>query len=135
MRKLAKVLVVDDDTTSTFLTSHLLNRLAVTERLLVAHNGVEAFQALQQLGDEATEAAGPVLVLLDVNMPVMNGADFLETYQQHLRAQQEQLVVIVLTSSEQCRNLDRIKALQVAADILPKPLTWEKVAYILDRHF
>ena len=135
MPKLAKVLVVDDDTTSTFLTSHLLNRLAVTEHLLVAHNGVEAFQALQQLGGEATEVAGPVLVLLDVNMPVMNGADFLETYQQHLRAQQQQLVVVVLTSSEQCRNLDRIKALQVAADILPKPLTREKVAYILDRHF
>lgn len=135
MQKLAKVLLVDDDSTTTFLNAHLLNRLEVAEQVLVAHNGQQALQTLAQTYGESTESASPMLVLLDVNMPVMNGAEFLEAYKQRPLAQTGQLVIVVLTSSEHCRDLDRIQALQVASDILPKPLTQEKVAHILHRHF
>lgn len=135
MQKLPKVLLVDDDSTTIFLNSLLINRLQVAEQLLIARNGAEALQTLDQTCSEATASAGPMLVLLDVNMPVMNGADFLEAYQQHPLAQKCQLVVVVLTSSEHCRDLDHIKALPLAADILTKPLTREKVALILEQHF
>jgi CheY-like chemotaxis protein len=134
MQKLAKVLLVDDDETSTYLNAQLLKRLAVTEELLVAHNGVEALQTLAQTCDEPDACAEPLLVLLDVNMPVMNGVEFLETYLQHPLAQQCQLVIVVLTTSEHSRELERIKALSVA-DILTKPLTREKVETILHRHY
>jgi CheY-like chemotaxis protein len=135
MQKLAKVLLVDDDETTTYLHAQLLKRLAVADELLVAHNGVEALQTLEKTYDAPDAPAEPLLVLLDVNMPVMNGVEFLETYQQHPLAQKCQLVIVVLTSSEHSRDLDRIKALPVAADILTKPLTREKVATILHRHF
>ncbi|MGI4734905.1 MAG: response regulator [Janthinobacterium lividum] len=135
MQKLAKVLLVDDDPTTSFLHSHLLSALEVAEQLLVARNGVEAFQTLEQLCAEPDAFTEPLLVLLDVNMPVMNGIEFLETYQQHPLAQKCQLVIVVLSSSEHSRDLERIKALPIAADILPKPLTREKVETILHRHF
>lgn len=76
-----------------------------------------------------------MLVLLDVNMPVMNGLDFLETCQQHPLAQKCHFVVVVLTTSEHSRDLERIKKVPLAADILTKPLTREKVETILHRHF
>ena len=78
-----------------------------------------------------------MLVLLDLNMPVMNGADFLEIYQQHPHplAQKCQLIIVVLTTSVYCRDLTRVKASAAASDILTKPLTREKVATILHRHF
>jgi CheY-like chemotaxis protein len=135
MEKLAKVLLVDDDETTTFLNTQLLKRLAVADELLVARNGLEALQTLEHTYDEPDAPAEPLLVLLDVNMPVMDGIGFLETYQQHPLAQKSQLVIVVLTSSEHSRDLKRIKALSVTADILTKPLTSEKVATILHRHF
>jgi CheY-like chemotaxis protein len=135
MQKLAKVLLVDDDQTATFLHTKLLKRLAVADELLVAHNGVEALQTLAQTCNEPDTFAEPLLVLLDVNMPVMNGVEFLETYPQHPLAQKCELVIVVLTTSEHSRDLDRIKTSPVVADILTKPLTREKVETILHRHY
>jgi CheY-like chemotaxis protein len=135
MQKLAQVLLVDDDTTATFLHTHLLTRLQVADQLLVAHNGREALQRLDRSCAERVEPAGPILVLLDLNMPVMNGVEFLETYQQHPSAQQLPVVIVVLTSSEDCRDITRLKRLPMAVDVLTKPLTREKVETILHRHF
>lgn len=135
MRKLAKVLLVDDDSTTTFLNYHLLSTLEVSEQFLVARNCVEAFQTLEQTCGGSGESTGPLLVLLDVNMPVMNGVEFLELYQQHPLAQKCLAVIIVLTTSLHSRDLDRIKALPTAVEVLSKPLTKEKVHYILHHHF
>jgi CheY-like chemotaxis protein len=135
MQKLAKVLLVDDDSTTNFLNSQLLRRLGIAEQLLVAQNGIEALETLEQTCSELSDSASPILVLLDVNMPVMNGLDFLETYQQHPLAQKCPLVVVMLTTSEHSRDLERIKAVPLAADILTKPLTQQKVETILQRHF
>ena len=135
MEKLTKVLLVDDDSTTNFLNSQLLRRLGVVEQLLVAQNGIEALEILEQTCSELSDSASPILVLLDVNMPVMNGLDFLETYQRHPLAQKCQVVVVMLTTSEHSRDLERIKAVPLAADILTKPLTRQKVETILRRHF
>jgi CheY-like chemotaxis protein len=135
MQKLAKVLLVDDDHIITFLHTQLLKRFLVVEQLLVAHNGVEALQMLTQTCAESDPSAEPILVLLDLNMPVMNGLQFLEAYQQHPLAQQCRVVIVVLTTAEYSRDLERIRALALTADILTKPLTQEKVETILHRHF
>jgi CheY-like chemotaxis protein len=135
MQKLAKVLLVDDDSITNYLNCSLLSKLEIAEQLLVAQNGLEALKTLEQTCCELPVPADPILVLLDVNMPVMNGLEFLETYQQHPLAQKCQLVVVMLTSSEHPRDLERIKAIPLAADILTKPLTREKVETILHRHF
>jgi len=135
MQKLAKVLLVDDDSTTNFLNTRLLTRLEVAEELLVARNGVEALRMLEQTCSKLPESAGPILVLLDVNMPVMDGLEFLETYKQHPLAQKGQVVVVMLTTSEHAYDLERIKAVSLAADILAKPLTQEKVETILHRCF
>jgi CheY-like chemotaxis protein len=87
----------------------------------VAHNGLEALHTLYQTCD------APLLVLLHVNMPVMNGVEFLQAYQQHPLAHKSQVVIVVLTTSEHSRELESIHALPGTADILPKPLTREKV--------
>jgi CheY-like chemotaxis protein len=135
MQKLAKVLLVDDDEITIFLNAHLLEQSAVVEELLVARNGLEALQILEKVYDEPATFTEPILVLLDINMPIMNGIEFLETYQQHPLAQKCHLVIIVLTSSKHSRDLERIKVLPVTADIFTKPLTQEMVETILHRHF
>ncbi|UOG77639.1 response regulator (plasmid) [Hymenobacter tibetensis] len=135
MKKIAKVLLVDDDSTATFLNEQLLRRLQVAEQLLVARNGVEALHALEQVCAEPAELVGPLLVLLDLHMPVMNGLEFLATYQQHPLAQQCPAVIVVLTSSQHPRDLERLHTLPIAVEVLTKPLTSEKVHAILQRHF
>jgi CheY-like chemotaxis protein len=129
MLPLTSVLLVDDDSTANFLHQLLLTRtLGVTEQVLVAENGQ---QALAQLGPGASPT--PQLILLDLNMPVMNGWEFLTAYQQ-LPPVTPRPILVLLSSSDQDLLQARTQELPVDA-ILSKPLTREKVLALLQRHF
>lgn len=126
MDKLPSILLVDDDSTTNFLNELLLKSLGVADQLLVAQNGREALTTLNQ--------ANPSLILLDVNMPVMNGIEFLEAYVQLPQAQRQAIVVVMLTTSLHSRDLERVQELPIAG-LVNKPLTKEKVDTILQMHF
>jgi CheY-like chemotaxis protein len=133
MPKLSSVLLVDDDSTTNFLNELLLKRLDVADQLLVAENGAEALALLTT--QATTDTSGlPDLILLDVNMPVMNGIEFLEAYQQLPLAHQKTSVIVMLTTTMAGRDLARIEELSIAG-LVSKPLTADKVATILQLHF
>lgn len=133
MTKLSCILLVDDDQTTNFLNQLLLNKLGVAEQLLVALNGQEA---LAQLATHcaAPSPACPALILLDVNMPGMNGLQFLEAYQQLPPAQRGAPVIVMLTTSLHPRDVARVEQFGVAG-FVSKPLTEAKVQQILQQHF
>jgi CheY-like chemotaxis protein len=133
MTKLSSVLLVDDDTTTNFLNELLFKRLGLAEELLVAYNGAEA---LALLGERAQTpgAIAPALILLDVNMPVMNGLEFLEAFRQLPPARQQASTIVMLTTSLASRDLARMQELPIAG-LVSKPLTAEKLHTILQLHF
>jgi CheY-like chemotaxis protein len=133
MPKLSSVLLVDDDPTNNFLNERMLKRLAVTERIMVAENGQEALAVFQQ-ASTAPQPNYPALVLLDIQMPVMNGIEFLQAYQQLPPAQRRATTVVVLTTSMDPRDLTRLNELPAAGRIT-KPLTAEKLDAVLQQHF
>jgi CheY-like chemotaxis protein len=129
--KLPCILLVDDDPVNNFLNQRLLEKLAVADQLLVALNGQEAFALLEQY---CPDEACPALILLDVNMPVMNGFEFLHAYQQLPLDQKEAIVIIMLTTSLHPQDVERGQELNVAG-FLSKPLTVDKVNGLLKQHF
>ncbi|MGI4741610.1 MAG: response regulator [Janthinobacterium lividum] len=134
MPKLSCTLLVDDDPTTNYLNRKLLESLAVTERVLVALNGQEALHVLAAECPADDSATCPVLILLDINMPGMNGFEFLETFQQLPLARRQTIVIIMLTSSLHARDLQRLNTLPVAG-FLSKPLNPAKVHELLRTHF
>ncbi|UOQ74859.1 response regulator [Hymenobacter cellulosilyticus] len=133
MQKLSSVLLVDDDPTTNILNERLLKGLGVAEDYLTAHDGAEALQVLDELATRATPV-NPVLVLLDVKMPGMDGMTFLESYQGLSLAQQQAVVIVLHTASMQSKDLNRLDELPVAG-LVSKPLTKEKVDTILKLHY
>lgn len=130
MEKLSSVLLVDDDSTNNFLNELLLKSLNVTEQILVAENGTQALELLEH----ATRPSEPALILLDVNMPGLNGIQFLEAYRRLPQAQRNATVIIMLTTTMDASDLGRLDELNIAG-LVSKPLTQEKVDSILQLHF
>ena len=133
MPKIPAVLLVDDDPTTNFLNKKLLLRLGVTDNIRVALNGQEALHEVREhCREQPTDC--PVLVFLDVNMPVMNGIQFMEAYQQLPAEEQRAVVVVMLTTSVSPRDQQRVQELPIA-DYLDKPLTQQQVERVLAQHF
>ncbi|GAB3318980.1 response regulator [Hymenobacter humi] len=133
MIKLSSVLLVDDDPRTNDLNERLLKKLGVADRYLAATDGLTALAALEDLAADANPSS-PVLVLLDVKMPGMDGMAFVDAYQR-LPADRQQAVVIVLhTASMSSVDLGRIDSLPIAG-LVSKPLTKDKLDTILKLHF
>jgi CheY-like chemotaxis protein len=133
MIKLSSVLLVDDDPRTNDLNERLLQLLGVADRYLAATDGAEALVALEDLAADANPNS-PVLVLLDVKMPGMDGMAFVEAYQRLPVAKQQAVVIVMHTASMTSVDLGRIEALPIAG-LVSKPLTKEKLDTILKLHF
>ncbi|MET4108714.1 response regulator [Hymenobacter sp. UYP22] len=120
------VLLVDDDEAARYLGQRLMRPYASQVQLLLATNGQEALQVLHQLQLQPT---GKVVVLLDLNMPVMDGFEFLEEYQHWSPEQQRAIRIIVVSSSE--LPADRQRAQAFGAEFRHKPLTSASITELL----
>ncbi|GAA4390132.1 response regulator [Hymenobacter koreensis] len=127
-----RILLVDDDDTTNFLNQRLFQQLGFSNSL-VALNGQEALNLLHTLCNQSAESPCPELILLDLNMPVMNGVQFLQAYaQQPVRLPLP--VIIILTTSLNPNDMAQMQSLPIAG-YLNKPLTREKISNLLHTHF
>ncbi|MDQ4140345.1 MAG: response regulator [Bacteroidota bacterium] len=131
MNKIACTLLVDDDETANFLNELLFKRLEITENLLIARNGLEALSVISK---NCPGQTCPTLILLDINMPIMDGFEFLNAYEQLDLDQKESVVIIMLTTSLNPRDLEKVKQANIAG-IINKPLTKKALLEIVDQHF
>ena len=132
MKKLGTVLLIDDDEITNFINEDLIRVMGITRRILIAKNGQEGIDILKKQCQDETYC--PVLIFLDINMPVMNGFEFLEEYQQLDLPNHPSMILVMLTSSDNEKDVDRIKQSTVV-DYLRKPLTKENLRGILEKHF
>jgi CheY-like chemotaxis protein len=131
MNKLNAILLVDDDKTTNFLNRLLLEDLAVANQVLVAENGREALRVVEQ---QDKEGNCPTLILLDINMPVMSGFDFLEAYSQTEVSCKQSMVIVMLTTSLHPKDVNRLSEMPIQG-LLNKPLTRQKVQDLMQQHF
>jgi CheY-like chemotaxis protein len=118
--KLLHILLVDDDEVDVMNVQRAFKKNNIINPLYVANNGLEALALLR--GQGALAIPGPRrMILLDLNMPKMNGLEFLRAIRED--PELRPLTVVVLTTSDDER--DRIEAynLNVAGYIL-KPVTF-----------
>jgi len=77
----------------------------------------------------------PDMIFLDINMPGMNGWEFLEEYSKLDKQRQSEVIIIMLTTSDSPSDKAKAAALDIVADYKTKPLTKEMVHEIKDKYF
>ena len=114
---LHRVLVVEDDRADQFIALRVLRRAWPGVRIVTASDGQEALETIER-GDPG---AAPELILLDINMPRMNGHEFLDRFCGDARLVSPS--VAMLTSSDHPVDRARTEAFACVRDYLVKPLT------------
>jgi CheY-like chemotaxis protein len=118
MKNVKKILLVDDDEGFNYLNMISLQQNGVDCRVDIALNGKEALQYLLSSSDDC-----PDVILLDLNMPVMDGFEFLNKFEKQGAKCHTKSRVFVLSSSE--REEDRYKTMSktVVKGFFSKPLS------------
>lgn len=127
-KKVINVLLVEDDEVDVMNVKQAFKKGNIFNPLYVASNGLEALAILRGEGDGSPMPAYRRLILLDLNMPKMNGLEFLEVLRNDPAL--KSIPVVVLTTSDEDR--DRIEAynFNVAGYIL-KPVTFSNFSEIM----
>jgi CheY-like chemotaxis protein len=128
MKKLNCVLLIDDDEDDNFFHRRVIKEAGLTDHIAVTEN---AFQALDFI---KSQHALPELIFLDINMPRMNGWEFLEKLIRLLKAGQT-TTIIMLTTSMNPADEERSKTISHISDFKTKPLTGEMLSEIINTHF
>ncbi len=137
-KRLNCVLLVDDNESDNFIHKRVLEKSGIANNIAIALNGKEALEFLTakiQNGQFEGSYTQPELIFLDINMPIMDGWEFLEEYHKLDIAQKGKVVFIMLTTS--LNPSDRVKAetLLESGCFHFKPLTIEMINGIMERRF
>lgn len=119
------ILLVEDDTLDVMDARRTLDRMDILYKMHVAKNGEEALAYLNQLPESGTSK--PDIILLDLNMPKMNGIEFLS----HLRKKERwrDIKVFVITTSDEKEDKELTARLNVSGYIV-KPLKFNNPSSI-----
>jgi len=132
-----KILCVDDDSISLTISKLLLKRTGFTNDVVTAVDGSDALDYFKDLFATSSDplADSPSLILLDINMPVMNGWEFLEAYIPLFADKLPQTKVIILSSTIDPEDFSRAKKFPVVAQFVSKPLSVENLAELKENEF
>ena len=131
-------MLVDDDDPTNFLQEKILRLSGCTENIRVFEDALQALDYLSKSLDP--ERNGPYyqkpdLILLDINMPRVNGWDFIEEYLKHSENKKDGVIIMMLTTSLNPDDREKAGAIHEISGFYTKPLTLEMLEAILEKHF
>jgi CheY-like chemotaxis protein len=123
MDKIVNILLIDDDEIDCMNVKRAFQKSNIQNPLHIAHNGVDALEMLRGTSGFTKINPTPRIILLDINMPKMNGIEFLK----ELRSDKDlhNISVFVMTTSNS--DKDRIDAYEYnVAGYIVKPISFDK---------
>ncbi|GAB3725846.1 response regulator [Spirosoma lituiforme] len=136
-KDLDSILLVDDDKFVNLFHTKIIERSGLNVPVKAITNVKEALAFLTQSGcyENLDEVAKPSIIFLDINMPGLNGWDFLEQYNQLDDCYRAKIIVVMLTTSFDPEDHKRALSNRHVVDFLHKPLRPEALMRLLERHF
>lgn len=123
-----RILLVDDDEMLHFVYNKVFSAAGILSDLRCAGNGKAAIDFLKE--QVLTNAALPEIILLDIDMPVMNGFEFIEQFGQWNFPEKENIHIVVFTSSLNPKDKERALGMGVKY-FLTKPYILEGIREII----
>jgi len=121
-----KTYLIDDDSLAIYLTEQLLRTEGFSNSICTFQSAEKALQTL--VAEKQT--AVPEVVFLDLNMPTMNGWQFLDALTPYAEELRGNCHIYILTSSLALADLEKSKHYDLVAGLIHKPLDGEEIRAI-----
>ena len=123
-------MLVDDNPDDNFFHEREIKKADLTNIVITKNSGKKALEYLISKEEPRSD-----LIFLDINMPGMNGWEFLEEYNQLDKELQSHAIIIMLTTSDNFDDLARAKTWSIVSDYITKPLTKEMIKDVAGKYF
>lgn len=123
------VLLIDDDRIYQFTTKKGIQVSSLSVNIISYLNGAEAFEYIEKAAKHEVDVPG--VIFLDINMPVMNGIEFLEAFENIKDKFSPGIPIYVVSSSADSRDTETISRYSTVKGYLIKPVQQQKFVEIL----
>lgn len=130
MGKIRQVCIIDDDEILVFIVQRLFKQADICSNFLMFENGSEALAGLQEI--KSRNQIRPDLILLDLNMPVMGGWEFLSKLPDLEIT--DLPPIFIMTSSIDPRDAEKAKKLDIVSEYIVKPLEEKRIKKLIARN-
>lgn len=133
MKKVKNACIIDDDDIFRFIMKkHIMNQ-GLAENILSFENGREAIDYIT--ANRLEIDALPDVIFLDINMPVMDGWDFVLEYNELKKRIVKDATVFMISSSVDDRDISRANNTEVITEYVTKPLDKERISDLMEKTF
>lgn len=121
---ISRVLLIEDDPITIIVVSRLIQKKQLAKEIITCKDGLEALDFFKsQLQEDEGSPTIPELVFLDLNMPIMDGWEFMESFNQNYRKYFPGVKFRILSSSMNPMDEERAKTVPNLSGFISKPLT------------
>jgi len=128
--RVKRVCIIDDDPIFVYGIKRIMNEIDFCDEVIVYTNGESALKGLGALVREGNKLPG--IILLDLDMPVMDGWVFLDDFVKIPNHNQEHLSLYILTSSINPSAIEKVKNYPIVNNFISKPVTITNLKHILN---
>ena len=122
-QKFDLVLLVDDNDTDNFISKRIIEINQFSDQVVIKNSGKSALEYLEENKNNAEKL--PDIIFLDINMPIVDGFVFLYEYDKFPEEVKANCRIIILSSSDNRRDIDKIIDNDYVIKFITKPLTEE----------
>ena len=127
------IMLIDDNEIDNLINQKMLEASGICDNIIThtgAKSALEFLRSLEKLVSKGGEEIMPQLIFLDIDMPIMDGFQFLEEFDKLSESTKKYSKIIMLTSSINPQDLARSKKSIYVSKYLNKPLTQESIEKI-----
>lgn len=120
MSKINSVCIIDDDKVHTYILTKLIQKFELSDTIFSFSNGEIAMEAFLDMASKSREL--PNVILLDINMPEMDGWEFIDEFRKLKKPTDKKTAIYISSSSISSEDQDKAASYPEVLNYLAKPI-------------